>query len=400
MAEDFLLTPLELVLGRPLGTDRDALALPEVKPGISALEVIEESLREGLASPPCVVMYSGGRDSSALLAVAVGLARRLGLELPIPFTFRYPGVAEADESQWQEEVIRYLGIEKWERREVGDELDFLGPHAKEVLLRHGNVWPPNAFVMSVAAKAAEGGSVVTGSFGDEMFQPDPQQRRIRAALEKEGLFSGRDLARIGLVVAPRPVRRAVATRRFLKSDHLPPWLSAEVLPSARRAMAGELAEMHLRWDAAIRAAWRNRYTQVVGRVLSLLAADRDARHVAPFGDPRFRVAFAHLGGSGGFRSRTEAMQALFADLLPATLLKRSSKATFGGVFWNRHSLEFARGWDEDGLDRRLVDVGVLRQIWTWDPTARARPDFRSAALFQAAWLAAAGRVTPVSRAQR
>lgn len=399
MAEDRLLTPLELVLGRPLGIDPDAPALPDVKRGTLPLAVIEDTVRQGLERPPCLVMFSGGRDSSGVLAVAVGVARRLGMDPPIPLTFRFPGVAEAEEDEWQERVVRHLGLDNWMRHEIDDQLDLLGPYATRVLLRHGTIWPPNAFTLSLATEAADGGSVVTGSFGDEMFDPDPRLVRMWAALGGQ-TFGARDLLRIGLVLSPRLVRRRVAERRYVKEHQLPPWLSRDIRPHARLALARELAEMDLRWDTGIIAAWRRRYTQVVGRVLQLLAADGGTQLVTPFGDPRFRVAFARLGGSRGFQSRTEAMEALFDGLLPPKLLQRSSKALFGGVFWNRHSHAFAREWSGHGLDPGLVDLDVLRQLWNWDPEAPERPDFRSAALLQAAWLAAAGHVTPVSPAHR
>ncbi|MFN2485536.1 MAG: asparagine synthase-related protein [Acidimicrobiia bacterium] len=400
MAEDVLLSPLELVLGRPLGTDRNAPDLPRVEHGTLPLAIIEATLREGLENPPCLVMFSGGRASSGVLATAVGLARRLDLELPIPFTFRFPGVAEAEEGDWQEGVVRHLALDNWERRTVDDEWDLIGPYATSVLLRHGPIWPPNAFVLSIAAEAAEGGSVVTGSFGDELFAPDPQLLRNRAALDRNGVMKTRDLIRLGLVLSPRLIRRFVARRRLVRDEHLPPWLSSDLRPLARLALARDQTEMHFRWDNALKAAWRSRYTQVVGRVLRLLAADGNVRLVVPFGDPRFRVAFARLGGARGFRSRSEAMHLLFNGLLPTTLLQRSSKATFSGVFWNRHSHQFAREWSGAGLDPRMVDLEVLRQIWTWDPAEAARPDSRSAVLLQAAWLATVGHITPVSVAGR
>lgn len=400
MAEGDLLTPLELALGRPLGIDLGAPVLPEDDPSLSPLAILEDAVRDGLEHPPCLVMFSGGRDSSGVLALAVRLARDQDLEPPIPFTLRFPGVVESEEGKWQERVIRHLGVADWVRREIDDELDLLGPFATGMLLRHGTVWPPNAFVLSVAAEAAVGGSVLTGSFGDEMFASDTRLVATRAALSGEASLGLRDFLRIGLAHSPMAVRRRVASRRYVKDHHVPPWVSHGLRSRARSAIAEDLAEMDLRWDDDVRSAWRRRYTQMVRRLLEALAVDGGSRLVSPFGDPRFRVAFARLGGVRGFGSRTEAMQALFTELLPPDVLQRSSKALFGGVFWNRRSQVFARDWAGEGLDPRWVDLDVLRRVWSWDPAAPDRPDFRSAALLQAAWLATEGHVTPVSPSSR
>jgi hypothetical protein len=51
---------------------------------------LEELLAEELARQPCFVSFSGGRDSSALLATALDVARRRGLPEPAAFTLRYP----------------------------------------------------------------------------------------------------------------------------------------------------------------------------------------------------------------------------------------------------------------------------------------------------------------------
>jgi asparagine synthase (glutamine-hydrolysing) len=400
MAEDGLLSPLELVLGRPLGIDPGSPALPDDDPRTLPLTVLEESVRKGLERPPCLVLFSGGRDSSGVLAVSVRVARRLGLAPPVPFTLRFPGVAEAEEGEWQEHVVRHLGLGDWVRRDVDDQLDLLGPYATRVLLRHGVVWPPNTFVLSLAAQAAKGGSVLTGSFGDELFAPDPRLLDTQAAHGGGTALRARRLMRIGLSHSPKAVRRRVARWRHVKDHQLPPWLSRDIRPLARSALAAELAEMDLSWDAGIRSAWRRRYTQVVRRVLEMLAEDESVALVMPFADPKFRVAFARFGGSKGFRSRTEAMHALFEGRLPPDVLQRSSKAVFSGVFWNRRSRAFAQDWSGAGLDPRWVDLDALRQVWSWDPASPGRPDFRSAALLQAAWLAAEGHLTPVSPTRR
>ena len=82
---------------------------PGEMPGPSPAQVLESMLAPALARPPCVVAFSGGRDSSALLAVASRLAAREGLEPPVAATLRYPGEHEAHEEQWQELVVRHLG---------------------------------------------------------------------------------------------------------------------------------------------------------------------------------------------------------------------------------------------------------------------------------------------------
>ena len=62
---------------------------------------LDEILVQELSQPPCLVSFSGGRDSSVLVAAALDVARRRGLPEPVSFTLRYPGAADAEESVWQ-----------------------------------------------------------------------------------------------------------------------------------------------------------------------------------------------------------------------------------------------------------------------------------------------------------
>ena len=80
---------------------------------------LEAAIRPLVRCAPCVVGFSGGRDSSALLAVAVALAAREGLDPPVPVSFRFPH-AETRESEWQELVVRHLGLAEWARVEIDD----------------------------------------------------------------------------------------------------------------------------------------------------------------------------------------------------------------------------------------------------------------------------------------
>ena len=116
---------LEIVTGMPFGScpiavSTDPVPLPR--------EALASLLRPALANPPCVIAFSGGRDSSALLAVAVDLARREGWPLPIPVTLCFSGAA-TEETGWQEMVLRHLRLDDWVRMQIGEELDLLGPLA-------------------------------------------------------------------------------------------------------------------------------------------------------------------------------------------------------------------------------------------------------------------------------
>ena len=63
------------------------------------LDAIEDVIRPALLRPPCLVSFSGGRDSSAILATATAIARRDGLALPIPATYRFPEAPHTQEAR-------------------------------------------------------------------------------------------------------------------------------------------------------------------------------------------------------------------------------------------------------------------------------------------------------------
>ena len=80
-----------------------------------------------------MVSFSGGCDSSLVLAAAVDSARRHGLPAPVPLTVRVRGDVASDEREWQELVVRHLGLSEWIRLEVSEELDCVGDLAQSVL---------------------------------------------------------------------------------------------------------------------------------------------------------------------------------------------------------------------------------------------------------------------------
>ena len=56
--------------------------------GLTPLAALEEAILPALRRPPCLVSFSGGRDSSCVLAAATRAARREGLQPPVPVTLR------------------------------------------------------------------------------------------------------------------------------------------------------------------------------------------------------------------------------------------------------------------------------------------------------------------------
>ncbi len=86
------LTPLEVALTRPLGLERGTKALSVSRRTVrDPVKAIGDVLVEALSRPPCLLSFSGGRDSSGLLALATKLSREQGLELPVPATMLVRG---------------------------------------------------------------------------------------------------------------------------------------------------------------------------------------------------------------------------------------------------------------------------------------------------------------------
>lgn len=377
----YRLTPLEVASGLVLGCAPEE---PPARDGESQdpIAALERAILPALQKAPCLVSFSGGRDSSAILAAAVRLARREGLELPIPATNRFPGLDEADEREWQERVIVHLGLTEWVRFEFSDDLDLVGPIARRSLLRHGLLSPFNAHFHLPLIEEAAGGSLLTGIAGDEALGAS-RWGRAAAVLSGRVKPRRRDVLAVSLAASPPLVRRAVLSRR--PNPVLLPWLR----PAAQRELSArwtaQAASEPFRWQQRFAWSRRLRYVRIGIDSLARLAEDLrvDVHH--PFFDARFAAAITALPGEQRFVSRTAAMRTLFADLLPPELLTRPTKSSFNGAFWNRHSRELVEEWEGEGIDPALVDLEALRAEWS-----SPEPDARSFLLLQSAFLAREG----------
>jgi len=375
---DLQIRPVEIATGIVFGTVPDPVApMPAGEPPEAPLDALERECLRALRSSPCLVSFSGGVDSSLVLAAATRVARREGLPLPVPATNRFAAAPDSDESDWQELVVRRLGLDDWLRFDLTDELDAVGPLAGRGLRRHGLLWPFNAHFHTPLLEAAEGGSVLTGIGGDELFGVSRWDRAARV-LTAQVRPRVRDLPRVGLLAAPRPVRRAVLRRRVPAELS---WLTREGQAEFASLWATHEAAEPARLAPRVRRLQRGRVFRVGLRSLDLLALDAGARIAHPLASPGFASAVAAAAPRLGYRWRGEAVQALFDGLLPAELLTRTTKACFDEAFWGPHSTAMAASWDGSGVDAAIVDVERLRALW-----ASGEPDSHTFLLLQAAWL--------------
>jgi asparagine synthase (glutamine-hydrolysing) len=375
------LTELEAAIDRPIGGEPSSAPLPRVSRDLHPVRALENAIRPALERPPCLIAFSGGRDSSVLLGVATHVARRDGLPLPIPATYRFPELPETDESGWQEAVVRRLGLEEWHRRAFRDELDMLGPIARGVLARHGPLSPSNAFFFVPLFSDAAGGAVITGHEGDGLFGGG---RAVRARSALGGLVSptANDIVRIAAALAPRPVRR-LRLRHRREFDLA--WLRPSPQRAIRNQLANEVAGEPLFWNARVQWWARQRYLSQLRSTLDLLAGDAGTHFFAPLLNPVFLAAMARRGGRTGFGNRTSLIRALFGAFIPEALIARSDKAYFTRAHWHLQTRNFARQWDCSGLPRHLIEADVLKRTWT-----ETEPDVRSGLLLHQAWLAHSG----------
>lgn len=372
----FRLSPVEIACGVVFGGGPAEPARSETRHPLAA---IERAVLPALRRPPCLISFSGGLDSSAVLAVAAAVARREGLPAPIPATNRFPNAPGSDETYWQELVIRHVGVEEWVRLEHDDELDALGPVATAALERHGLLWPFNTHFQAPILAAAAGGSLLTGIGGDEALG----RSHRRAALSWPSSMSAtpRHLRRLAAELAPRPVRKQVIARRMRFE---PLWLRPAALAHARRDLAADASREPMRQRRRLSAWGALRYVRTGIASLDCLATDRDVAVIHPLAEPQVLAALSSQRRLGTV-SRGDTARDLFGALLPPELYGRTSKAHFDEAFFG----PFSRAFTSDALaevDDDIVDPDVLSQIW-----AAPNPDTHTLTLLQAAWLSRKSR---------
>jgi asparagine synthetase B (glutamine-hydrolysing) len=372
-------TPLELAVGSVLGQEPSQPPLAIPRRAEQPRAALERALLPALERPPCVVAFSGGRDSALVLAVAVHVARREGLERPVPVTARFAQAPGTGEREWQELVAGHLGIEDWARVELDQELDLVGPFSAALLRRHGVLHPPHASLFALLAERVPCRSLVTGFGGDQVLggwigtrQSGrlPSRRVLRAAAVAAYAFAPRKVRHRALApeVPPRPWLSDAARREY----------SARWLESASSEPAS--------WSSYLGWVARRRTLASLVASLDLVLSERGVSALHPLLEHRFLGALAAAGGRTGLGDRAALTRLLAEDDLPPALAGRRTKAHFQHAYFREPSRRFARAWDGSGLDPALVDPEELRRAWLG-----RFPRGSSGLALQAAWLASAAR---------
>jgi hypothetical protein len=375
----YRMTPFETAIGWLPGYCNRVQ--PQSPPGKDPLRVLEEIALEALMRQPCVVAFSGGRDSSAVLAITVAVARQHGLPLPVPCSYMFPGRPKADEVAWQERIVAYLGLPDWQRIPIDDEQDVVGPLAQNVLAQFGPVFPPLAHSRDLINAYASGGTVLTGEGGDDVLGSKrswvlsnvvARRGRVRPPAYKEMLAS----------LMPSPVRRRRAERSWSLDRS---WLRPDADAEWRRLAAADEVGEPLDYRLATARVLDRRALQVGLETLQILADRHDVTLLHPLLDSRFVTSYAGSMTFLGPVSRSAAMRTLFGGLLPEEVLTRRSKAVFNGPAVHRHARAFAKAWDGGGVDHGHVDPERLRAEWLSEV-----PHAGSLALLQSAYVAQQG----------
>lgn len=362
----------------------------------TARAALERVVAEHLARGPCFVAFSGGRDSSAVLAVAADVAAREGLPAPVALTHGFPapdgppaiddddGISsDLDERAWQALVLDHLAARGTPVEQVvvpsKDAFDYLGPVARAGLERHGLLWTATLHASTPLWDVARGTTLLTGQGGDEVLGSQrsgglAMLRRRRGPLRPALVLSG-------LALTPSRIRTPVAKRLNNQRERPRPWLRPEALAHVRALARTTAAASPLAYPAALAARRRERGFALGLAASGVLAAQQGTVLAHPLFDARFVGALAAEGGALGFGHRTAVLARLVGDLLPREVVHRTSKGRFDAVVIGPRVREFARTWSGGGLDERLLDVEALRANWLSE-----HPVGGSGMALHAAWL--------------
>jgi asparagine synthase (glutamine-hydrolysing) len=337
-----------------------------------------------LDDQPCYVSFSGGRDSSLVLAAAVVACRERDHPPPIPVTYRFPNIPMTREDSAQEEVLVALRLSARIVLELVD-VDLLGPATTQMLCDYGPLWPAQALATAGCLRGLEPGLFLTGEGGDDVLGPRRITRaaRLLRMLVREQSVSARATSRAFADAFAPTTARTTAVQRRIESHYGPSWLE----PALRHDLVRKAAQLEAH-EPARPSGWPRFYLGlpwVAVRLSNLrtLHAQIGFRWNAPLLSPTFLGAVIAHTHWWEYQDRAALLCRHFADLVPDLVLARQTKASFGTAFFGETTRAFARDWDGAGVPPG-VDAVRLRAEWL-----SAQPHVASASLVHYVWLAAA-----------
>jgi asparagine synthetase B (glutamine-hydrolysing) len=345
-------------------------------------DALASVIRHQIESAPArriFVEYSGGCDSSLVLASAAAECDKAGVEPPIPISLRFPALPETDEREYQEWLVQHLGLDDWVRIDVDAEMDFVGPLAAPWLRRFGAIFPSPLFSRAIVYEQARGGVLFNGEGGDEVLGP----RRlaplfVTSAALRRGKLPGRQELRSLRDLVARP---STTARRRAQGLLDLPWLRESARGQLRARLLDELRPEPTRPERALPLHLQRRMIVAILAGIHWFGEQHDAVSQAPLLDPEFVASMSRLPWRD-LRDRTTVLERHFAGVLPAGIRRRRSKAVFTRAFFSKHTRAFAESWDGSGVDPELVDVDELRRQWL-----SPEPHGATMVLLQQAWVA-------------
>ena len=368
-------------LGRTIGAKQTRDPNVQLSPADALVKVIAGIVAR---NHRCYVEFSGGCDSSLVLAATVKACRSSGADDPIPVTFRFPGLPETDETEYQSLMVARLGLRDWV---VLDDstgaFDVLSPSAQESIRTHGVFFPGTFHNRAHVFRDLGPSALLTGEGGDEILG----RRRLtdvrdaaRAVVRRNR--AARAVRQAVLSVSPR-WRRVQTIERAVERGWAADWIvDTNIRRKILRTIALEDAQEPL--DPRRYMAYYNslRRMSVTDHNCRTYAQAYDVEWHAPLGDAAFTNALLGAVPRTRYYGRSELLASFFSELLPTELLLRRDKTHFTRAFLGVHTRVFANGWNGSGLPGG-ASVEWLSHHWRTESEIHGG----TILLLQQAWLA-------------
>ena len=283
---------------------------------------------------------------------------------------------EADEADWQERIVRHLGLRRLAAASsFGDELDVVGPSPPSTSASTASSGHRRSPATSRSSRPSAAASLLDGEGGDQVLE-------LLGAPHRAGRRRG---------APPRPVRRSRATarrcmrarrrwravaRRPRHAASTPAAVAAPGRPAARRGGArratSEARPLSFAASVALGAPASGRGARATGN-RAILTARYGVAHSSPLLDPDVVDASLETAASSGAGDRTAVLRV--AGRRSAARRRPVAHVDQGHVhtcYMASHTRAFAERWDGRRRRSRARRCGAAAGGWLADRPHRRR----------------------------